>query len=63
MVKKLNISIEYVIDTKNQIEFLEELLKDEIHWTLRNKMDSLKETLVNELDSEITKDHIYINII
>jgi hypothetical protein len=63
MVKKLNISIEYVIDTKNQIEILEELLKDEIHWILRNKMDSLKETLVNELDSEITKDHIYINII
>jgi hypothetical protein len=63
MVKKLNISIEYVIDTKSQVELLEELLKNEIHWAIKNRIDFLKETLVNELDSEITKDNIYINII
>lgn len=63
MVKKLNISIEYVLDTKNQVELLEELLKNEIHWAIKNRIDFLKETLVNELDSEITKDNIYINII
>jgi hypothetical protein len=63
MVKKLNISIEYVIDSKNRVEILDELLKDEIHWILRNKIDSLKEVIVHELDSQITKDHIYINIV
>jgi len=63
MVKKLNISIEYVIDSKNKVEILDELLKDEIHWVLRNKIDSLKEVIVHELDSQITKDHIYINIV
>ena len=63
MVKKLNISIEYVIDSKISPEILDELLKDEIHWLLRNKIDSLKDTMVHELNSQITKDHIYINIV
>ena len=63
MVKKLNISIEYVIDSKFSPEILDELLKDEIHWLLRNKIDSLKDTMVHELNSQITKDHIYINIV
>lgn len=66
MVKKLNIDIEYYIDSTScaqDMEDFEDLLKNEINWALRNKIDSFKDSIAHESNGLITKDHIYINII